>query len=225
MPRHSSATDLSLRHRLAGRVALLILVAVCAVAAHQATYLLGFGGEGFGQALGAGGHDGHWTPLVALVLLAGTLLGMVTSHQLRRLSARAAHLDVGSHPDGELRAFVWSTAVLWLRLGLATTVAYAVQENTERVVVGLAPSGLDALAAHGLLPIIVILVTSLAIATVAALVRWRCETLLARLARRIAPRRDRSSRSARPSTSTGMLRHIAPLARGSRAPPVPGPAV
>jgi hypothetical protein len=112
---------------------------------------------------------------------------MVTSHQLRRLSARAAHLDAGSHHDGELRAFVWSTAVLWLRLGLATTVAYAVQENTERVVVGLAPSGLDALAAHGLLPIIVILVTSLAIATVAALVRWRCETLLARLARRIAP--------------------------------------
>ena len=58
---------------------------------------------------------------------------------------------------------------------------YAVQENAELVLAGLTPSGLDALGAHGLLPILVVLATTLIVATVVALVGWRCRALLARI--------------------------------------------
>ncbi len=196
-----------------------ILVAVCAVAAHQATYVLGFRGGGFGRSMASGGHDGYWAPLASLILLAGMLLAFAALRQLRRLSARASHLDGGSHPDRELRAFLWSTLRLWSRLGSATVIVYVVQENLEHVLVGLAPSGLDALAAHGLLPIVVVAVTSLSVAVVAALVRWRCEALLARLVTYAARPRRRVMPSARPSLSTRMPRATVPAARGSRAPP------
>ena len=225
MHRLPSASIPTIRQPLAGRVALAVLIAVSAVAAHQVTYLLGFGGDGFGRAIGAGGHDGYWAPFVALVLLAATILALVTVRQLRRLSAHAAHLGSGSHPSGELRGFLWAAAVLWFRLGVATTIVYAVQENVERVLVGLGPSGLDALAAHGLLPIIVVLVASLVVATVAALVRWRCEVLRARLARDGAQPRRRKPASARPPRSMRVPLASTPAARGSRAPPAVALAV
>ncbi len=206
-------------------MALVILVAVCAVAAHQATYLLGFSGEGFSEPTGAGGHDGYWAPLVVLVLLAATILSLVTWRQLRRLSAHAGHLDGSSHPGCELRAFLGNTATLWLRLGLATTIVYAIQENVERVLVGLAPTGLDALVGHGLLPAIVVILSSLAVAAVAALVRWRCEALLARLANHTPQPRRGTPMSARVPRSARTPRAAAPAARGSRAPPVVALAV
>jgi hypothetical protein len=195
-------------------------VAVCAVAAHQATYLLGFGAEGYGEAVGAGGHDGYWAPLVVLVLLAGAGLAAVTIRELRRLTASAAHLQASWHPGRELRSFAWGTGALWLRLVLATTIVYVIQENIERVLVGQTPSGIDALTVHGLLPVLVILVTSLTVAIVAALARWHCEALLARLARRTQDTRRRRPQSLRPAMTTRLPRHSTPAARGSRAPPV-----
>jgi hypothetical protein len=220
MRERPSTVPLLHRRPLAGRMALVILVAVCSVAAHQATYLLGFGGDGFSEAKGVGGHDGYWAPLVVLVLLAAAILSLVTLRQLRRLAVHAGHRDGASHPDRELRAFMGDIATNWLRLGLATAIVYAIQENVERVLVGLAPTDLDALVGHGPLPAIVVLLSSLAVAAVAALVHWRCEVLLARLASRTPQPRRPTPMSARVPRSARAPRAAAPAARGSRAPPV-----
>ena len=225
MVRSPSSLGAARQGRLADKVALAILVAVCAVAAHQATYLLGVGGGRSGDAASTGGHDAYWAPLVVLVLLAAMVLSFVALRQLPRLAAHARHLDRGSHPDRERRTFMWNAATLWMRLGLATAVVYVIQENFERDLVGESLTGLDALAAHGLLPVLVILVTSLVVAVVAALVRWRCEVLLARLARADMQHPHRAFRSAPRPVSARLPRHSVPAAGGSRAPPVVALAV
>lgn len=202
---------------LTGRIALVVLIALCAVAAHQATYLLGVGGPR--DELAAAAHDAYWPPLVAVVLIAALALAVVSLRQLRRLSAHAGHLTGESHTDQELSGYAWAVGGLWLRLALATAAVYALQENLERIGVGLAPSGLDALAAHGLVPIVVITLATLVVAAVVALVRWRCQALLARLASTSSPR-STDVRRTRPRLLIRLPERGSLGARGSRAPPV-----
>ncbi len=209
---------LSAGRTLASRLALLLLVAVSAVAAHQATYLLRF--QGVARAVvDEPAHDAVWAPLVVLVAFAGVAVGAVAWLQLRRLGAHAAHLRGVAHPRPELLSFIGDAASLWLRVGLATACVYAIQENIEHVLAGLGPNGLDALFAHGPLPVLVVLIASFLVAAVAALVRWRCRELLERIARARSRRARRPARSPRLSLSIRLPRPIALGARGSRAPP------
>ena len=209
---------------LVSRLVLLVLVAVSAVAAHQATYLLRF--QGVARAVvDEPAHDAVWAPLVALVAVAGILVGLVASSQVRRLAAHAAHDSGTAHPRRELRSFALDVASLWLRLGIATALVYAFQENIEHILAGLGPSGLDALVAHGPVPVLVVLFSSLLVAAVAALVRWRCRELLARIARARSRRARQAARAPRPSLSIRLPRPVALGARGSRAPPEAAPAV
>jgi hypothetical protein len=106
-------------------------------------------------------------------------------------------------------------------MAAGTFAAYAILENVERVLAGLAPSGLDALAAHGLLPIVVILVASLAVAAVVGLVRWRVRTLIARIRTTRPFGRHASVPRVRP-TSVARPARCGTAATASRAPPILG---
>jgi hypothetical protein len=206
---------------VARRVALVILVALSALAAHQISYL-GASGEvaEFGRVMRTTGHDRFWLPLVAMVLAGAGILGVVAIAQLRRLAARSAHLPAAAEEESTV-AFAVIALRQWCRIGLSTTVVYGAQEDIERLVAGDQPLGLTALVGHGLLPLVSIAVASLAVALVASLVVWRRRALLARLAiadrsaawtaRPEWPTHDRSSRRS-PVVGGG---------GGSRAPPVP----
>lgn len=164
------------------RAALVVLVALSAVAAHYTAYLARFGpGARFLQAMEDTGHDGYWAPMMVLVLASAGGLVLAAAVRLRQLGARAR--DVASTGESEgVGAYLLIVAGLWARLGLLTALVFAVQEDLERIVVGEPLLGLEALAAHGWLPLAALVAASLVVATVAGLFLWRRLVLLARLA-------------------------------------------
>lgn len=200
------------------RVAFAVLVALCAVAAHQVTYLLGIA-EGR-DAVGAAVHDRVWLPLVGVVLAAAIALAVVGAHELHRLRRALHHAGRHAHPDREITAYLGTAARLWVRLAIVTLVLYGLQENVEHALVGLPLPGIAALDTHGWLPVIVVLVSSLLVAAVAGLLRWRCERLRARLSAPVPlPRRD----GVRPARHPRSIRGAGRLGRAvhaSRAPPI-----
>lgn len=203
---------------LAGRLALLLLVAVSAVAAHQAPYLF-HAGDLVGAVGDEPAHDAIRAPLVLLIGIVAAGVGVVAWRQLRRITAHAAHAGGAAHPPRELRSFLGDVASLWLRVGLATALVYGFQENAEHLLAGLGPSGLHAFAAHGLLPVVVVLLASLLVASVAGLVRWHCRELLARIARARSRHARRPARAPRQRLSIRLPRAVSLGDRGSRAPP------
>lgn len=201
----------------AARVALVVLVAVCAVAAHQMTYLLGIA-EGR-EAIGVATHEQVWLPFAVTVVLAAIALLLVGCRELRRLGRAARHIESDGHPHHEVTAYLRTAARLWLRLAVATLIVYAAQENLEHWLVGLPIPGVDALGSHGWLPVVVVLASAVAVAAVAALIRWRCESLRSLL----SETRQRFARDTRRTIRPPMTMLLSGLvdlaAHGSRAPP------
>ena len=79
-------------------------------------------------------------------------------------------------------AYLRLVGATWLRLALLAALMFTAQENLEAVAAGLPIRGLDVILGHGLLPLLVILATTLLMALAVALVRWRRRVLLGRLA-------------------------------------------
>jgi hypothetical protein len=202
----------------AGRVALVVLVAVCAVAAHQLTYLVGIGGGR--EAIGVAAHERVWLPLVGTVALAAITVMVVGCREIRRLARAASHIESDGHPDHEISAYLRTAARLWVRLALATLFLYAAQEHIEHWLVGLPMPGVDALGTHGLLPVFVVLVSALAVAAVAALIRWRCASLRARLSETRQRFARETRRASRPPMAMLLSGLVDLAAYGSRAPPL-----
>jgi hypothetical protein len=199
------------------------LVGLSTLAAHQVSYLAtSRSAEAYAATMSATGHDSVWLPLVATVLVALTLVTFVTSRRLLDLSARAGR-GGRRHVDVPLRDFAGMVGSLWPRFAAATTVAYAIQENVERVLAGRTPPGLDALIAHGSIPIFVIVLSSLVVAAVTALVRWRARILVARIRSGSAFTRHAPVGRPRPDTTRPRARAWR-AATASRAPPVAAPA-
>ena len=137
------------------RLRFALLVAVVAVTAHDATYLIGHGVDGYPAALGATGHDGHWLPVA--IGVAALLLGAATviaarwwrlRRQLSECSGNATTARVGVVAPGALR--------LAARLFVAALAVFVLQENLEAMAIGaptpgpaivLAPSYLAAVPA------------------------------------------------------------------------------
>jgi hypothetical protein len=198
------------------------LVGLSTLAAHQVTYLASAGSaEAYAATMSATGHDGVWLPLVGVVLVALALITLVTARRLLDLAARAGRRG-GRQLHASTRVYIGMVATLWPRLVAATTVAYAVLENVERSLAGTTPPGLDALVAHGPLPLLVILTSSLLVAAVAALVRWRTRTLIAWIRAASAYARHAPAPHRRIVTTRPGARVWA-AATASRAPPVTAP--
>jgi hypothetical protein len=122
------------------RLRFALLVAVVAVTAHDATYLVGHGLNGYPAALGATGHDGHW--LAVAIGVAGLLLGAATVATVRwwrlrrQLAALAGHATphrIGPILPGALR--------LAARLFVAALAVFVLQENLEAIAIGAAAPG------------------------------------------------------------------------------------
>jgi len=117
------------------RLRFALLVAVVAVTAHDATYLVGHGIDGYGDALGASGHDGHWLPMaigVAAILLGAALVAAARwwwlQAQLGSFGRDATQDRMGPITPGVLR--------LAARLFVAALVVFVIQENIEAIAIG-----------------------------------------------------------------------------------------
>ena len=132
------------------RLRFILLVAVVAVVAHDATYLIGHGLDGYPAALGATGHDGHWLPVAMSV--AGLLLGaaIVAAVRWRRLRAQLGDRG-GATSDRRIGPILPGTLRLAARLFVAAIAVFVLQENLEAIAVGATAPGLGILVGPGYL--------------------------------------------------------------------------
>jgi hypothetical protein len=122
------------------RLRFALLVAVVAVTAHDATYLIGHGVEGYPAALGATGHDSHWLPVaigVAALLLGAATVAAARWRRLRRQLTEFTG-DATVHRIGPI---VPGTLRLAARLFVAALAVFVLQENFEAIAIGAAAPG------------------------------------------------------------------------------------
>lgn len=191
------------------------------VLAHEVAYQLMYpGARAYRAAMTLMGHDGYWMGLVLAVVAASVALLVVAATQLGRLRREAAATPALAADEASgVAPYLRLVGPTWLRLAALAAAAYTAQENLEAMSAGLSFRGLDVILGHGLLPLLVILATTLLMALVVALVRWRRRVLLGRLAvtpvtwsRDAARRRAAGTRGPAPAGLPGR-------AWASRAPP------
>lgn len=183
-----------------------LLVAVVAVAAHDVTFLIGHGVDGYASALGATGHDSHWLPMAASVgvLLAGaTLLAAARwwrlRHQVRDLEAEGALHTSAPIVPGALR--------LAAQLFVAALTVFVIQENLEAIATGSAAPGPGIVLAAGYLAAVPVVA---AVALLFAVMSELIDARILRLERAVA-----AARGALPRPSSGSV-PVPP--RGDRRP-------
>jgi hypothetical protein len=198
------------------------LASATLVLSHEVVYLVAYGpGDGYKAAMQVGGHDDYWLPYLLAVTFVVAMLGALAARELILLGRLAARADVSAVLGIEAEAPPFRVAVgsLWLRLAVAAGTAFVLQENLEVAIAGLEPSGLAVLGSHHGLALPVLLGTSLVVALVGALLRWRRAVLLSRI--RAAGRRT----PARPSIDRPITTHHraprsgATCGNGVRGPP------
>lgn len=215
------------------RFAILLLVTV--LIGHDAVFASQFGlGNGFRQAMTAGGHDAYWMAFsVVIVALGGLALGREVLRGLQ-LSRRGSQLDA-SGPGASAPAvlagaagYVAELRRIWPKLFVATVALFTIQENLEHIAAGQAPHGLGSLigAEHPYAVPVLAIVVGIA-AAIGAMIRWRIHLLEVRAARAAARKpRLRGPLALRPAavwwTVAATTRHSWFLVRldAGRAPPV-----
>ncbi|HEX6210791.1 MAG TPA: hypothetical protein VF136_08445 [Methylomirabilota bacterium] len=122
------------------RLRFALLVAIVAVIAHDATFLIGHGLEGYPAALGATGHDGHWLPVA--IGVAGLLLGaaIVAAARWWRLRSQLAEL-AGDATDHRIGPVARGALGLAWRLFAAALAVFVIQENLEAIAIGAPAPG------------------------------------------------------------------------------------
>jgi hypothetical protein len=202
------------------RLGWLVLAVLACALAHEASYQLMYGGaESYRAAMSVLGHDGYWVGLSIALGIATLALLAVAVVQLRRLGREAASTPAlaTGEASGPM-AYLGLVAGTWLRLAVLAVLMFTAQENLETLAVGMPVRGLDVILAHGLLPLLVILATTLLMSLAVALVRWRRRVLLGRLA--AAPRAwSRASAQRRRIPTRPAPGVMSSDAWGSRAPP------
>lgn len=158
------------------------MAAVAFVLAHNLVFLASYG-TAYQDALSRTGHDDAWGTAVLVVLGLGVLLLVSATWRLHALGvlARGSALRAYQPPaTGELAGYLGR---LWLRLTLATTLWFVVQENLEHLRIGEHLPGLSVLASSEYPNALLILAAvALGVAVVGALFRWRRDALVARIA-------------------------------------------
>ena len=169
-----------------------------------------------------GGHEAYWGAFLATALAAFAVLLSAAITQLRRLRRLTARVRTSGVVvrDGGWRPLLSAVASLWPRLTAASSVAFFVQENVERMGAQSAP-GLAVLAGDHAVALPILLLTSLAVSIAVAIYRWRRDILLA-IVRRHASRSPRRVPPApRPSgTWTPVASSADARVHGLRAPPI-----
>lgn len=187
------------------RLRFALLVAVVAVAAHDVTYLIGHGLDGYPAALGATGHDAHWLPVA--IGVAGLVLGAATVAAARWWRLRRQLAEVGGDSTRHRIGPILPGALrLAAGLFLAALAVFVIQENLEAMAVGLpAPGPGIVVAADYLAAIPAVAVMALLFAVMSELIDARILRLARALdfARRALPRPPAAA-SQRPSRA--MLR-------------------
>ena len=192
---------------LGSRLRTVVLVLFALFVAHDAIFVAQFGvGGGFADAMAESGHDAYWTP-------ASLLIGIGTAVSFLAAIAVLARLERGARsmatPVAPGPTYAGEIALIWRRLFPTVALLYLVQENLEHVAMTGQPAGLDPLFGVGssyALPVLAI--TTVVLALVGAVVRWRIRTLAIRIAaarRRPYPRANASL----PARWAGMAAEIA----------------
>ncbi len=157
---------------------------------HELIYLVAHGtGDEFAQAMQAGGHDGYWFQFALTIAGVTLALSAVAVRQLHRLRHQADAVSAGRLVvrDTGRRILARMTGQLWLLIAGGTVLAYVAQENIEVfAMMGRLP-GLDVVTGAQIAAIPVIALTSLVVAVVGGLMRWRRHVLLARIRAALAP--------------------------------------
>jgi hypothetical protein len=185
------------------------VAAVTLVLAHEAVFLAGYGAR-FASALVDTGHDWRWTRAVVAVLTLGLVLAIAAVWRLHELGALARAAGASGRRDATARGELTLSALgrpllrVWLGLSVSTAVLFVIQENIERVGVGLPVVGLAVLWSpeypHSLS---VVLLVAFLVALVVAIFQWRRDALTARIAagRSRWPRQSDASRPREPATA------------------------
>ena len=193
---------------LGSRLRTVVLVLFALFVAHDAIYVAQFGvGGRFADAMAESGHDAYWTPASLLIGVGATISFLAAVAILARLERRARMVAAPVAPGP---SYAGEIAVIWRRLFPTVALLYTIQENVEHLAVTGHPAGLDPLFGVGssyALPVLAI--TTIVLAIVGALVRWRIRTLALRI--QAARRRPylRISVSSRPAHWSGIAAEIA----------------
>ena len=183
---------------LGTRFRTVVLVLFALFVAHDAIYVAQFGvGGGFADAMTESGHDAYWTPASLLIGIGAAVSFLAAIAVLARLE-RGARAIVAPVAPGA--SYAGEIALIWRRLFPTVALLYLVQENLEHLAVTGQPAGLNPLFGAGssyALPVLAI--TTLVLALVGAVIRWRIRTLALRIA--VARRRpySRITVSSRPA--------------------------
>lgn len=201
------------------RLAWAVLAMFACVMAHEATYLIHFiTGSDHTSTIAGAGQDGLWLVFVLATAMVTAGLLVAAMLQLRRLRREAASAPTLSDGDG-LRGYLSLAIRCWCRLALYAGLLYLAQENAEALRAGSPVPGLDVVLRHGELPLLMLLLSMLVVALVAALVHWRRLVLLGRIAA-LAHAWDRSAaRGPQRAVSEIPSRSHIPGSLGGRAPP------
>ena len=168
------------------------LAVIAFVLAHQLVFVFTYGPDS-GAGLVRTGHGTDWATTVTVAILLAAALLVAGSIELARLARRAGGPrrerpgggagGVTIVPAGRpMSALGMSVARLWAIVFILSLGLFAIAENAEHLAAHLPLPGLGVLGdAEYSATIPVFLYVSLLVAFVAAVFRWRRETLLARL--------------------------------------------
>ena len=169
--------------RWLARTGFVGMALVALVLTHDLAFLAAYGAA-YDQALARTGHGEDWTvAVVCVVVLAGGLV-LIAGWRIARLLIELRSLGgTGSVRRLERADLVGWLGGTWLGLAVAVGAAYVVQENLERASIGEPLPGLGVLGSSGSPSVLPILATvTLLVAVVGVLLRWRIESLAARVA-------------------------------------------
>jgi hypothetical protein len=211
------------RARLGARIRNVVLVLFALFVAHDAIYMAQYGlGEGYARAMSEGGHDAYWTPTAAVIGIVAALVFLVSLGVIARLQRQSGARMPGPVISGP--SYLHELGATWVRLLPMVVALYTIQENLEQLGVDGHLPGLAVLDGGLVLPIIA--ATTLLVAAIGSLLRWRIRVLVARIAAIArANRFPRPTASIRPpawrSIAAAVAHHwllVRPIA--GRAPPL-----
>jgi len=181
------------RARVLGSLAELLLALTALVVGHDLDFVLAYG-SGYQGALARTGHDPHWETAVLTVVTAGLLLAVAATARLIWLVRLAHRIGASRSVRPNLSPVPRLLALVWGRLFFVSLLLFILQENYERVSVGIALPGLAVLAPEsGISPVVIFALVSLLVAAVSTLFRWSMAALEERIARAMSATRPEIS--------------------------------
>ena len=168
--------------RISRYAAALSLALAVMVVGHNLTFLMAYGFD-YASKLASTGDGKSWDDTVAFILAAAALLPILACLRIASLLRQVRAAPDKQRITWSGHAYLRLLLPIWLRLFAAATVLFVLQENQERLGIGLPLTGLSTLGAVGpISPLLVFALVSLAFAAVVALFRLGIDCLEAIIA-------------------------------------------